>query len=175
MSETNYYVIEQDRQLSSNGASLQWPERMLQGYDYAAEEEIVYVKSGQAFSSPSILAQYPLLLLGDELSKIIMKLAPEITSKRVVVMNLEQYNQSFYHWMDLPKATCIAPDQALIQSGQVMSIMADLSGLEQEPAFLIPYYRTQLVIVRLELAERLLRAGIYGLNVRPIQITEGDM
>ncbi|CAI6053475.1 hypothetical protein PAECIP112173_01487 [Paenibacillus sp. JJ-100] len=175
MREVNLYVIEHDRRLPSNGASLQWPERMLQGYDHAAEEEIVYVKSGQSFSSSSLLAQYPLLLLSEELSKIVMKFAPEITSKRVVVMDTEKYNQSFYHWMDLPKATCISPDQALIQSGQVMSIMADLSGLERTPAFTIPYYRTQLMIVRLELAERLLRAGIYGLNVRPIQITEGDM
>lgn len=173
--ETQYHVIEYDRRLPVNGGSLQWPERMLQGYEYAADEEIVYVKQGQLFAFPCILEHSPLLLLGEELSKVILKAAPDTARKRVVVMNLEQQRHSFYDWVNLPKAICTIPERALIQGGQIMGLTADLRGLEEAPIFSISYSPAQLVIVRLDIAEGLLRAGIYGLTVRPIQIIEGEM
>lgn len=173
--ETQYHMIEYDRGLPVNGGSLQWPERMLLGYEYAADEEIVYVKQSQPFAFPCILAQPPVLLLGEELSKVILKAAPDTARKRVAIMNLEQQRHSFYNWVNLPKAMCANPERALIQGGQIMGMTADLRGLEEAPIFSISYFPAQLVIVRLDIAEALLRAGIYGLSVRPIQITEGEM
>ncbi|MFF2089254.1 hypothetical protein [Paenibacillus sp. NPDC058174] len=174
MKETDYYVLEYDSRISSSGGGLEWPERMLRGYEYAADEEIVYVKQGQPFASPCMMEHYPLLLLSEELSLFILKANPEISYKRVVVMNLEKQNQSFYKWMDLPKAACPAPERTLVQGGQIMAMTADIRGLEDAPVFTIPYYRAHVIIARLDAAESLLRAGIYGLVVRPIQIAEGE-
>lgn len=169
-----HYIIEHDRRRLQQTQSIQWPERMLQGYSEAANEEIVFVKSGKGYPSPCVIDHYPVQLFTEEIAAIMLKAEPELQRKRVVVMNLEQQNQTFYDWIDLPKVFWMNPDRIRVQAGQVTGVEMNPQSLEESSIWCIPYYRSHLVIVRLDVAEKLLKAGIYGLNIRPIRITEGE-
>ncbi|MGR6543704.1 hypothetical protein [Paenibacillus tundrae] len=169
-----YFIIEYDRRLPQQGA-IQWPERMLRGYEQTADEEMVYVKQGEVFTSPCIVNHYPIQLYVEELSRIMLKMESDLHHKRIVVMNLEQQNQTFYEWIELPQVSWMAPQAVQVEAGQVKGIDLGHQGLSESSIWCVPYYRSYLTIVGLEVAEKLLKAGIYGLILRPIQITGGEL
>ncbi|AKG33270.1 hypothetical protein [Paenibacillus durus] len=173
MSRMEYYVLEHDRRLPANGANLAFPERMLRGYGHAEQQEVVYVKPGNSLTSSSLI-EHPILLVSEELRAIINKQIPEIAYKSVIVMDLKQQGQFDYAWMDFPEIPCIAPDRTGSENGQVMTIGVDPEALREAAIFQIPYYRSRVLVARVDVAESLLRKSLYGLRIRPIRLTGGE-
>ncbi|KQO02119.1 hypothetical protein ASF12_33155 [Paenibacillus sp. Leaf72] len=164
-----YFVLEHDRRLPANGANLAFPERMLRGYRYAEQQEMVYVKKGSRLN-PGCMIENPLLLVGAELRAVVSRMVPNMGYKSVIVMDLEQQGQFFYDWMDVQEVPCLAPERTVTENGRVSKMWVDPWALQEAAIFQIPYYRSRVLVVRVDIAEGLLRKSLYGLSVRRIEL-----
>ncbi|MWC31277.1 hypothetical protein [Paenibacillus sp. MMS18-CY102] len=172
MANMKYFVLEHDRRSPANGANINFPDRMLQGYSHAEEQEIVYAKQGSQIS-PSSLIEHPILLISEPLRKAITRFIPNVGYKSIVVMDLEQQSQFYYSWMDFLEIPCLMPERMEAENGRISKmVVEDVS--EDAAIFQISYYRSRVLVARIDVAECLLRTGLYSLNVRPIQLTRGD-
>ncbi|MWC31385.1 hypothetical protein [Paenibacillus sp. MMS18-CY102] len=172
MRSMKYFVLEHDRRSPANGANINFPARMLQGYHYAEEQEIVYAKQGCQIS-PSSLIEHPILLISDPLRKTIARFIPDVGYKSIVVMDLGQQSQFYYSWMDFVEIPCLMPERMEAENGRISKMhVEDVS--EDAAIFQISHYRSRVLVARVDVAECLLRTGLYGLKVRPIQLMRGD-
>ncbi|MFX3634517.1 MAG: hypothetical protein ACE3L7_03000 [Candidatus Pristimantibacillus sp.] len=173
MSDMEYFVLEHDRRLPANGGNLAFSDRMLRGYRYAEQQEIVYAKTGSRLSHGSLIEQ-PLLLVSEELRTLITQIAPEIAYKRVLTIDLEQQVQFPYAWMDFQEIACAAPDRTGMENGRISRMVINPDVLGEAAIFQIPYYRSRVLVARVDMAESLLRKSLYGLSIRRIQLIGGE-
>lgn len=163
-----YFIIEQDRRLDSIGRSISFSERILQGFEYAEKHEVVYAESDKALEYTCIIDR-PVLLVSDELRNIFKEFEPELEHKTVVVMDLARQIQFPYSMMNLIEVSCSNQQLPYIRTGQSDELVIDESQVNGLCIFRITYYKSSYLVVRLDVAERLLRKSMYGLKLRRIQ------
>lgn len=168
-----YFIIEHDRRLDAIGGAISFPERMLKGFEHAAEQEIVYIKPGRKLEY-SCIVERPVLLISEEIRTIVSQFEPQTAYKAVVVMDQEHHGQLHYSMMDLKEVHCISEEYSLIEKGQIKKMVIDESRIGDLSIFKIPYYHSSILVARLDVAECLLRKSLYGLRLRRILSMEGE-
>jgi hypothetical protein len=172
--EMEYFIVEQDRRLDTAIGGQSFPDRLLKGYEYAEEYEVVIVKSKLEMNYSCIIER-PVLLVSDKMRDIFSQFAPEINYKSVVLIDTVRQLQLLYSIMQLKEiphtvrsdlSRGVQPSDELLLNE---SLVGDLS------IFKMPYFQSSYLIVRIGVAEELLRRNLYGLKLRRIQsIREGD-
>ncbi|CAH1222285.1 hypothetical protein PAECIP111893_04840 [Paenibacillus plantiphilus] len=168
-----YFIIEHDDRLDAAGGAIVFPERMLKGFEHAEQQEIVHIKPGRELVYSSIIER-PVLLVSNEMQAIISRYEPEMACKTVVVMDMTKNMQVHFSMMELKEIPCTAPAEVVVEKGRIEQLAIDKRLIGDSSMFKITYYQSALLVVRLDLAENLLRAGLYGLRVRRILLKEGE-
>ncbi|AJS61111.1 hypothetical protein [Paenibacillus sp. IHBB 10380] len=166
-----YFIVEQDRRLI--GGAISFPERILKGFEYAEPNEVLYTKSEKELEYSCIIDR-PVLLVSDELRRIITEFEPQMEHKAVVVMDLERQLQFPYSMMNFQDVACDSNKQSYLATGRIEEIVIDEKQINGQAIFKITYYRSSYLVVRLDVAEYLLRRSLYGLKLNRIQSMEGD-
>lgn len=165
-----YFVIEQDRRLNSIGGMITFPERVLKGFKYADPQEVVYVNVDQEIEYSCIIER-PVLLISEEFLHVLISFQPDLEYKIVVVMDLKRHFQVPYFLVNVPEAPCLLDSSTMAKIDELVIDESEVVGLK---FFKVPYYRNCLFVVRLDVAEGLLRRSLKGLKLRRILSMEGD-
>ncbi|MMZ57270.1 hypothetical protein D1872_191890 [compost metagenome] len=166
-----YFIVEQDRRLM--GGAISFPERIMKGFEYAEQNEVVYVKAEGDFEYSCIIDR-PVLLVSDEFKRVICEFDPQMEYKAVVVMDLERQLQFPYFIMNLRDVSCNSRHDSFPGAGRIDDLVIDEKQINEQAIFKITYYRSSYLVVRLDVAEHLLRKSLYGLKLKRIHSIEGD-
>ncbi|MNI63449.1 hypothetical protein D3C73_1188220 [compost metagenome] len=94
--------------------------------------------------------------------------------KAVVVMDLERQLQFPYFIMNLRDVSCNSRHDSFPGAGRIDDLVIDEKQINEQAIFKITYYRSSYLVVRLDVAEHLLRKSLYGLKLKRIHSIEGD-
>ncbi|GIP11923.1 hypothetical protein J1TS5_40930 [Paenibacillus macerans] len=165
-----YFIVELDRRLNSIGGAITFPETVLKGFEYANPQETAYVSSGQEIEY-SCFIERPVLLFSEDFRRVITSFEPDLEHKTVVVMDLKRHIQVPYSLMNFKEIPCLLQNSTTAKIGEFVIDESRVPGLK---IFKIPYYRSSLLVVRLDVAEGLLRKSLRGLKLRRILSVEGE-
>jgi len=132
---------------------------------------VVYVKKnyGLGIEYPDYLER-PIPLIADKLKKILQKYQREVLFHRVMLIEKEAGLQMPYFLMMPPEIICADSKKTQYDAGgNVQNFVLDLEKAEKYKIFLAKDYKQQ-IIVRLDVAESILRRNVNGIWFEPVKI-----
>lgn len=132
---------------------------------------VVYVKKnyGLGIEYPDYLER-PIPLIADKLKKILQKYQREVLFYRVMLIEKEAGLQMPYFLMMPPEIICADSKKTQYDAGgNVQNFVLDLEKAEKYKIFLAKDYKQQ-IIVRLDVAESILRRNVNGIWFEPVKI-----
>jgi hypothetical protein len=160
-----YYVLKRDERLGTLEAKFSYSEALRQGYEQAASYEIISVE-GQGRREYGCILTHPMLLISEEVRKVLLHFEQGLECKTVGVFDQEIQSQIQYYMPKLPQV------KGEIQSNKPFVYSVPTGALESLPFFQLEVYRNVQFIVRLDVAEKVLREGLYGVSLEKIKINE---
>lgn len=136
---------------------------------------VVYVKGnhGLGIEYPDYLER-PIPLIADKFKKILQKYQKDVLFHRVMLIEKEAGLQKPYFLMMPPEITCADNKETQYDAGgNVRNFVLDLEKAEKYKIFLAKDYREQ-IIVRLDVAESILRRNANGIWLEPVKIRGGN-
>ncbi|AZK48594.1 hypothetical protein [Paenibacillus lentus] len=167
-----YFSLEHDQRLEAIGGSITFPEQVVQGFEHAEDFQTAVVKPGRK-QGYSCIIEHPVFLVSDEIHQIFSRFAPDMKSKTVQVLNPSTYSQDTYYMLDLPEIDCISLTHSMIEKGFVKKLVINEEPVENQPIFRIKSLIRPSLVVRLDVAEALLRTSLYGLKIQRILTEAG--
>ena len=136
---------------------------------------VVYVKGnhGLGIDYPDYLER-PIPLIADKFKKILQKYQKDVLFHRVMLIEKETGLQKPYFLMMPPEITCA--DNKEIQydvGGNVRNFILNMEKVGKHKIFLAKDCREQ-ILVRLDVAESILRRNANGIWFEPVQIRGGN-
>ncbi|KFN10350.1 hypothetical protein GNQ08_05395 [Paenibacillus macerans] len=168
-----YYVVSHDSRLDAMGGNILFPERVLSGFAAAEDYEMAFVRKGRKLEYRSVI-ELPVFLVSAQVREILSQYEPNLAYKTLVVTDQTTYTQVYFCLIDVPKVDCISQTHSVIERGMVREAVLEeekISGLRMFWAAGLPFPG---LIVRLDVAEALLRHNLYGLNLRRICSKAGE-
>lgn len=172
MSRLEYFILEQDRRLGSLDGMITFSEQMKQGYEFAKDEEVVFVNSSKALEYGCILEK-PDLLVSDEVYQILNRYERGLAHKKVIVIDMARNGQIHYYFPKFTEVPCSNQESVKKNAEDTEKIdhfTVDEKLIEGLSMFKLKFFRKSYLVVRLDVAEGMLRTSLYGLNVRRILI-----
>lgn len=136
---------------------------------------VVYVKGnhGLGIEYPDYL-EMPIPLIADKFKKILQKYQKDVLFHRVMLIEKEAGLQKPYYLMMPPEITCADNKETQYDAGgNVRNFVLDLEKAEKYKIFLAKDYREK-IIVRLDVAESILRRNANGIWFEPVKIRGGN-
>lgn len=135
------------------------------------DEEIVqfYLK---ASSSPRYVdfIQDPGPLVSDGLKLILEKYQPQLFFKPVVLADRERQRQTLY-WLMVPdRVNCLSADCEINKDGTVKRLVIDERKVNRAKVFRVAGIMEQYTLIRLDVAESLLRRDFYGIRLQRVRV-----
>lgn len=167
-----YFILEQDRRLGSLEGMITFSEQMKRGYESAKDEEIVHIDSSKALEYGCILEK-PDLLVSGEVYQLLNRYENGLAHKKVIVIDMARNGQVHYYFPNFTEVPC--SEQGYVKRNDKDSEKMDHFTIDEKlieglSMFKLKYYRKFYLVVRLDVAEGILRTSLYGLNVRRILI-----
>ncbi|GJM71807.1 hypothetical protein HMSSN036_40230 [Paenibacillus macerans] len=167
-----YFSLEHDQRLDAIGSSITFPEQLVQGFEHAEDFQTVFVKPGRT-QGYSCIIEHPVFLVSAEIQQIFSGFAPNMRFKTVHVINPNISSQDTYYMMDIPEIDCISSTHSTIEKGFVKKLVIREEPIEDQPIFKIKSLIRPSLVVRLDVAEALLRTSLYGLKIQRILTEAG--
>lgn len=167
-----YFILEQDRRLGSLDGLITCSEQMKKGYDFAEDEEFVYIDSPKALEYGCILEK-PVLLVSEDVYQILNRYGHGLAHKKVIVIDMARNGQVHYYLPNFTEVPCTDQEYVKKNAEDIEKLdlfMVDEKLIEGISMFKLNVYRKSYLVVRLDVAEGMLRTSLYGLNVRRILI-----
>ena len=109
------------------------------------------------------------LLLASNKFKVVAKLYnPEYLYKSVVLTGKTKDEQKLYWNIDMPEIECISPESTYNHDGTLKHIVIDESATQGRGMFRVKNRRWSIYIIRLDMAESLLRRKLFGFTLTPV-------
>lgn len=168
-----YFSLGNDPRLETMGSSISFPERVIQGFEHAEEIQTAIVKPGRKQAYCPIIER-PVLLVSEEIQQLLARFAPDMKSKTVHILNPNTYSQDTFCMLDIPEIDCMSLTHSVIEKGVVKKLVISEKHIENYSIFKVKGLMLPSLIVRLDVAEALMRTSLYGLKIQRIS-TEGDV
>lgn len=134
---------------------------------------IVYVKGNHGLSIDyADYLEKPIPLIADKFQKILHKYQPDMMFHRVILIERETGKQKAYYLMMPPEIICGDGEESPYGVIGARDFILDLKKAENRKIFLAKDYNRQL-LVRLDVAESILRREANGIWFEPVKTTEG--
>lgn len=159
-----YYVLKRDERLGALEGKFSYSDGLRQGYDHADSYEIISVE-GNGKREYGCILTHPMLLISEEVRKMLLYFDQGLESKTVGVFDQEMQTQIQYYMPKLPQikgGTSEKPTDYTVPTGALGAL----------PFFQLEVYRNVQFIIRLDVAEKVLREGLYGVSVKKMIINE---
>lgn len=171
-----FFVLERDKRLDHLAGGLVCSPRLEQGYEAAEDNELVEVHGEEVRDYGCILEQ-PTLLVANELRRLLTKYDSQMAYKTVSIIDKTLNGlQLNYFLLNMREVEVMAPIPLddLKRSNAALGFSLRRGDIPDYPFFGVTYHRKRYLVVRLDVAEHVLRAGLYGVAVKRLQLKECD-
>lgn len=168
-----YFILGHDDRIDEIGYEISFPKDVLLGYAGANERSIAQVKQGRTLTYGNIIER-PVFLVSNDIKNILYKFNSKLQHKSVVVSDPGVGMQIEYYMIDYPEVPCISLSHSLIDKGVLKKIVLNEKKIEDQCIFKVKHLQRSFVIVRLDVAEALLRKSLLGLNIKRIKTEGGE-
>lgn len=135
--------------------------------------EIIYVKEDSYNEYPGYI-ETPIKLISGKIKRIVSKYQQDIVFKPAILVEKESNRQEEYHIMALPEIECAADSSICDADGNIKEFVLDEEKVKHLRFFIAKDCRSY-ILVRLDLAESILRRGAYGIWFEEVNmIRRGD-
>lgn len=111
----------------------------------------------------------PVLLVSDNLKKILNKYDKKIFFKPVVLCDRKEEKQDLYWLMVLDSIDCLSPKSEFNKNGTIKRLIIDEKKIGNFKIFKVNEVMEDLVIIRLDVAESLLRRDFTGIKLKKVE------
>lgn len=169
-----YFVVGHDPRLDAIGRNILFPERVLNGFKTAEEYETAFVREGKKLEYRSVI-ELPVFLVSAEVRVILNQFESNLTYKTVFVSDQATYAQAHFCLIDVPQVDCISRTHSVIEKGIIKQVVLDEEKINGHRMFWAAELPFPGLVVRLDVAEALLRHSLYGLSIRRILTRAGEV
>ncbi|WP_339291693.1 hypothetical protein MKY48_27005 [Paenibacillus sp. FSL W8-0187] len=169
-----YFVVGHDPRLNPIGRNILFPDRVLNGFSTAEEYEMAFVREGRKLEYRSVI-ELPVFLVSAEVREILSQYESNLTYKTVLVTDQATYAQAHFCLIDVPQVDCISQTHSVIDRGIIKQVVLDEKKINGHRMFWATELPFPGLIVRLDVAEALLRHSLYGMSMRRILTKAGDV
>lgn len=172
-----YFMISQDKALSNVIA----PEKLdgsiyrdgasKKEFDAVQNMVVTYFDNSQELEKPDVLYT-PAFLVSDRFKKLLRAFDPKMKCKgiRCYPHEVEDSEALLYWWPWIPRARCLSEQTVKYPTGLVAHPVALESKLRDRPILMVEGTVETIVLVSLELAEAMLRRGMWGMEYIPVEM-----
>ncbi|AZK48565.1 hypothetical protein [Paenibacillus lentus] len=169
-----YFVVGHDSRLDPIGRNILFSDRVLGGFATAEEYEVAFVREGRKLEYRSVI-ELPVFLISEEVREILGQYESNLSYKTVLVTDQATYAQAHFCLIDVPQVDCISRTHSVIERGIIKQVVLDEGKINGHRMFWAAELPFPGLIVRLDVAEALLRHSMYGLSIRRILTRAGEV
>lgn len=176
----DYFILVQDRRIADAIEPAGLGKMVKRVPFHAAElvaldEQIVpiYLKSGSHKRYIDFI-ENPVTLVSDQLKQILEKYEPKLFFKPMMLMELGKRppRQELYWLMAAQRIDCLSPQSEFNINGTLKRLVIDDKKISREKIFQIKGIIEDLLLIRLDVAESLLRRDFTGIKLKKVQLAE---
>ena len=177
----DYFVMSQDKRIM-NAPKLTFPSQVetpkhLDLNPYLGKMLLINVKSSVLNEYPDYMEalvnfKAPVMFISDKVKKIVSIYQRNITFQLARLIERDRGHQEVYHVMDVPEVDCISESTVRDLGGNVKELILDEEKIGVNRIFRVKGYEKRL-IVRLDVAESLLRRDAAGICFEKVKVKEG--
>lgn len=128
----------------------------------------LFVQAGKQSVYPDFIDE-PVLLVSDELKKLLELYDYHLISKCTVLADIEEKTQKLYWLLLLNHIDCLSNQSTFDKNGQIKDIVINGEQAKGKKIFRIQGIKTPLVIINLDVAESILRRNFWGIQLKKLQ------
>jgi len=164
----HYYVIRQDRSITAAPKILNYSSGLYSETKLKGKANILYVKNNKTIDFVDFIDE-PLVLISDGFKNIMEKYSPSLEYKAVVLTEPERGIQKVYWNAELPVIDCLSPKTEYHLNGLIKKVVIKRKLAGDCSMFQIVNKIEKYCIIRLELAESVLRRGMGGFILEELE------
>jgi len=165
----DYFIIKQDPDLAHVAKIKDWNKVLS---SVSVNTKIAYVED-HIFKEYPDFYETPDLLMAKKFKKVLGLYQSEIEFLTVVLVDKKDKNQVSYDLIRVPTVDCMS-SESKTHFDNVSELVLDVSKIDDHRIFKVKGYGNKL-IVRLDVAESLLRRGAYGVALEKVKIINGEL
>jgi len=172
----DYFIMQTNPKLSYLAKLKDW-QKSLQDNPIPNELAVVPIRTRCIFVEEKSSNEYPdyfdkpITLIADRLKNVITMYQKDIDLRPVVLIEQKADRQEIYHLIDAPVIDCASSTSKLDHTGKIKELVLDRDKIGNQKIFhVLDFYRH--LIVRLDVAESILRRNSYGIEFQKIQLEE---
>lgn len=174
-----YFMIPHDKALSNVIApekldsSLYRDKISKKEFDAVQNMVVTYFDNSQELEKPDVLYT-PAFLVSDKLKKLLRAFDPKMKCKgiRCYPHEVEDPEALLYWWPWIPRVQCLSEQTTKYPTGLVKHLVVVENRLQRRPILMVDGTLETIVLVSLELAEAMLRRGLWGMEYIPVDMEE---
>lgn len=165
-----YFIMKTDKRLRRL-PQIQIPQKLFESD--ITKTSFVYIEAHDGLSVDyADYLEKPSPLIADRFQKILQKYQQDLILRRVILVEKEIGMQKPYYLMIPSEIICADKDQSKYGAGgSIQDFVLDVEKVEKRAIFLAKDYGRQMV-VRLDVAESILRREANGIWFEPVKISE---
>jgi len=169
-----YFIMRQDPKLMKVAQIKDWAHAMedvnpMGQLRLAEHETRVMFMVDELYNEYPDFFERPIKLIGTKLKRIMSLYQPNIYFETVALVEPKNEKQHIYHWIDAPEIDC-ASELSKRHFGKLLEIVLDVKKVGNQRIFHIT--GDPRLIVRLDVAESILRRIPYGITFERIKLEE---
>jgi len=176
----DYFIIQPDPELVAMGhiAKLRDWRQALEEDDPANYFAVVPIRTRCIFVESDGRNEYPdfwerpILMIEQKFKRLISTHQKDIQMQTIVLLDQEANKQTVYYKLEAPKIDCASDQSVLDHIGKIKELVIDKSKVGEQTIFHVTNFPRRL-IVRLDVAERILQKNSYGITFEKIKSVEG--
>lgn len=173
-----YFMLETDKSNNNLPQIVDWYSRIdeknmiPERYQHIPFRTMMKMKANASTDFNALIVK-PFLLLNGEAKELLSKFEPNMQYKEIVLINQPNHLMNQYFFPLLEVVDCLTSDSvrnmdhSLLVKGKL-----DKSKLEDQAIFMLAGLRNRHIVLRMDLAEALLRRNICGYQLKEIEVEE---
>jgi hypothetical protein len=162
-----YFHIKQDRSIEDTPEIKNFINNIANKTEIKDKANILYVKKSTEIEYTDFMER-PLLLVSDVFKNVVKLYNKGFAYKAVALTEEESEAQKLYWNIDMPETACLSPKSELNPDGTLKRIVISEKAAQGGVMLKIKNKLWSVYVIRLEMAESLLRRGLYGFSLEEL-------
>ncbi|WP_051775633.1 hypothetical protein [Paenibacillus tyrfis] len=168
----DYFLISQDTRIQSAVPIVPSSAKVFGG-NPNQDPPILYVRHHENNEYPDYLER-PLQLVSNGFKRILKKYVPALALHMAILIDKQNGQQQVYWHPELDVIDCKSAHSEHDPLGLVTRLILDESRIGDQVMFHVPSVLQPYTVIRLDLAESLLRRDLYGFQLTKAETVKGD-
>jgi hypothetical protein len=160
----HYFVLKQDESINNIPKVKNFTNNFLNRRELEDESNILFVEEDVVVEYSDFIEK-PLLLISDKFKKTLKKYHKEFSYKTVILTEYKNKTQNVYWNVDLPDIDCFSKYSKFDHAGVINKLVIEKEATNDCSFFKITNKIKTKYVIRVDLAESILRRGLYGFEL----------